>query len=598
MDTYKKHPKGFAIIGYLPQVMLREYSQACEYCYVDISEFGEIPITRIAISSFNSSIGKPDEGGGVCISYLPPLQEYARGFIDGYNSTFEPFINTIEAKKEMVLNSATKTSRSFVESYTENGKHGKGFELDNLYEDGFYEGERYKAWEIILQTPNEFIGYFNSNQQSTPNNDIKPTQTTGEVPPQMDAKTFFERRAVDNAELKEAIPELLKVIEDLHPLQKSEKQTDEYINTWRKTKYRDRTNIKLPTGETVEADINDPDMSIHDTFIDWLFDYFRKLYDDRTGKTIGYAFALDTLTVYHNQQVLNKRAVGQAIDRPNTNIDDVCDAINAEDNIDTSTNKNQQGTTLTIEEYPKESEIMNSNKSDIKQAREYLKYISHSDIIELVKAINKNQLDGDKIKQLLSDCLKRQFDGLPLQNDTLKKEVFNTFCLMVKNAETHIILYGIISINGSTPKPTIPKINTIAKIFVDEWMQPVAPTSTETPQPQTTNILEQSDNVKPKQQIGSFVDCLHHSNKEALMGKLHELIDGKQAKNIAVTIQALINLSILANYGSKRGLYGMMRTEFDFNCTDSGINKFLNSNNYLICNADTHQIEGILLGIK
>ena len=237
-------------------------------------------------------------------------------------------------------------------------------------------------------------------------------------------------------------------------------------------------------------------------------------------------------------------------------------------------------------------------KDNIKQAREYLKYISHSDIIELVKEINKNQLDSGKIKQLLSDCLKKQLDGLPILNDTLRKEVFNTFCLMVKNAETHIILYGIIRVNNSTPKPTIPQINTIAKIFVDEWMQSVVPTAAETPQPQTTNIPEQSDNVKPKQQIAPFRDCLHHSNKEALMGKLHELIDGKQAKNIAITIQALINLSMLANYGSKRTLYGMMRAEFTFNCTDSGINKFQNSNSPLISYTDIAPIERILSDVK
>jgi len=135
---------------------------------------------------------------------------------------------------------------------------------------------------------------------------------------------------------------------------------------------------------------------------------------------------------------------------------------------------------LTINEDSKESKIMNNNNTDaIKQAREYIQYVSHNDIIELVKKINENQLDGDMIKKMLSDCLNSQFTKLPIQNDTLKAEVFNTFCFMVKNAETNVFTYGIISITTFTldgkahttpPKPTIPKISTIARIFVDEWI--------------------------------------------------------------------------------------------------------------------------------
>jgi hypothetical protein len=117
---------------------------------------------------------------------------------------------------------------------------------------------------------------------------------------------------------------------------------------------------------------------------------------------------------------------------------------------------------------------MGMEKEALKKAREYKKYISYNDIIELVENINANYLDGVSIKKLLSDCLNIQIEKLPIQNDTLKKEVSNTFCLMVKNAETRIIAEGIVSMNGRIIKKTIPKINTIAEIFVNEWIDEYA----------------------------------------------------------------------------------------------------------------------------
>ena len=99
-----------------------------------------------------------------------------------------------------------------------------------------------------------------------------------------------------------------------------------------------------------------------------------------------------------------------------------------------------------INEHSKENEIMKNNDTEaLKHAREYTKYISHNEIIELVKQINKNETDAGFIKKMLTDCLNQQFQKLPIQNDTLKTEVFNTFCLMVKNTETRIFTYGIIS---------------------------------------------------------------------------------------------------------------------------------------------------------
>lgn len=224
---YKRHPQ----IEQIQKEMVTEYSKCCNYLYVEINDYGKIPIQTEQITFYNTMIGKPDteyvaptniayyryEGDpdpipmltprnftvyqrnqndpsetrciidGVCISYLPPLQDYAKGFIEGYNQEFKPsFIDTIEARKELVMNTALKECKcfSYVHSFIdpdkrhllkvtmslndfENKYHSLCKEkfnnrhvLTDLYHDGFYEGERYKAWEIIFETPNVFIDYF------------------------------------------------------------------------------------------------------------------------------------------------------------------------------------------------------------------------------------------------------------------------------------------------------------------------------------------------------------------------------------------------------------------------------------------------------
>jgi hypothetical protein len=146
------------------------------------------------------------------------------------------------------------------------------------------------------------------------------------------AKEYFESKTIGDCSLKMAIPELLKVIDDLCPLRESEQRTEGYIDSWRKTKFKQSYNRIYPSGEIIEIFVNNPDMTTHDRFVNWLFDYFHQLYKEKTGKTISYAYALGALTVYHNHQILNTRFRGELIDEPNTNIDDIRECINNEIN--------------------------------------------------------------------------------------------------------------------------------------------------------------------------------------------------------------------------------------------------------------------------
>lgn len=149
------------------------------------------------------------------------------------------------------------------------------------------------------------------------------------------AEKYFNRRAIDDNDLKKAIPELLSVIKDLTTLRNSVDRTDNYINNWRNSKVKQCVVLEID-GVPTEVDLAPEawDMTKHDRYINWLFAFFYKLYTDKTGETISYAFALDILTVYHNQQILSKRLILEnIIDRPNTNIDDVFDAIEQEANV-------------------------------------------------------------------------------------------------------------------------------------------------------------------------------------------------------------------------------------------------------------------------
>ncbi len=151
-NTYKKHPKGLELSVY-PNELLTRYQVDCEYLYLDIEGFGDIPIQKVAL--------KGVELKNIKIEKLP-LKEYAKGFIEGYNIDLIPFIDNNDTRVELVLKEGVfKGLKGFCE-------HGfvvneEMYQSDTMFESGVFEGKRYKAWEIILQTPSVFIKYFQDN---------------------------------------------------------------------------------------------------------------------------------------------------------------------------------------------------------------------------------------------------------------------------------------------------------------------------------------------------------------------------------------------------------------------------------------------------
>lgn len=166
MKQYKKHPEFIHTLS-IPPSLQQEYFRCCQYLYLNVDNYGEIPLQKLAMwDIMKENIGKhgitkENYKNSCVINVIPDLTEYARGFLDGYNEDFKPFINDAETLKEYIVNKACKGFSSLPRAYTPNGTY---YPHDELYKTGSYEGERYKAWEIILQTPSIFESYFTTEK--------------------------------------------------------------------------------------------------------------------------------------------------------------------------------------------------------------------------------------------------------------------------------------------------------------------------------------------------------------------------------------------------------------------------------------------------
>lgn len=100
-----------------------------------------------------------------------------------------------------------------------------------------------------------------------------------------------------------------------------------------------------------------------------------------------------------------------------------------------------------------------------------------------------------------------------------------------------------------------------------------------------------------KKQEKDFSTYLHHDNKDALIDKLHELIDGKRGKLVVTIIIALEKLNFIGGYETRAALYNAMRDEFGDIGANAGLNDFM-ANDYKISEIDLNRYIEILGNIK
>lgn len=74
-----------------------------------------------------------------------------------------------------------------------------------------------------------------------------------------------------------------------------------------------------------------------------------------------------------------------------------------------------------------------------------------------------------------------------------------------------------------------------------------------------------------------FKSYLHHHDKDALMIKLHELLDGNKGKVVAITIKALEQLGFMSVPDSRSAVYKAMRDAFGDIGSDQSINPIMNN---------------------
>jgi hypothetical protein len=97
---------------------------------------------------------------------------YDNAFAEGYNAGIVPFIDTPQAKKELIHKTATKSFLGFYINETM-------FDTAYFEKVGLDAGKRYKAWEIICQTPDEFVDYF--DKDNTPPTITPDTSTPQQI---------------------------------------------------------------------------------------------------------------------------------------------------------------------------------------------------------------------------------------------------------------------------------------------------------------------------------------------------------------------------------------------------------------------------------
>ena len=145
---YKKHPGVMEFLR-IPEEITKRYYVVCEYRYQDIPGFGEIPVPLFALLGAEYHKFEIPEK---C------FQAYAKGFIEGYNESLVPFIDTEAGRKEMLI---SETFEKGGKGFTSHHGHGNDvYRPKEFYELGIFEGKRYKAWNFIFETPYQFLDYF------------------------------------------------------------------------------------------------------------------------------------------------------------------------------------------------------------------------------------------------------------------------------------------------------------------------------------------------------------------------------------------------------------------------------------------------------
>lgn len=163
---------------YIPVNISKYFNERCKYILYSTKSIIAVPILEFAYEALVSFTF-------VKYPYLKKdfenqLESYATGFVDGYESSFTPFIVTPETLKESILIAIQIQKTGFPTSFNDIGTDMEKayFKESAFVEMGYKYGRNYRAWQILLETPKYFENEELFTQQAKDKNrKINPTKT-------------------------------------------------------------------------------------------------------------------------------------------------------------------------------------------------------------------------------------------------------------------------------------------------------------------------------------------------------------------------------------------------------------------------------------
>ena len=159
--------------GFIPQSIWDYYKNRNEFKYISTDTIKHIPVLKVSMEFHEI---REKENNEAYKEFMQCFPSYARGFLKGFEFDFTPFINTPETTKEMVLKGINiNMMKSFPEAnyVREDGTILKTYEEKHFYEFGLEVGKNYKAWLMVLQTPEIYKNEFPFTLGQKPQQRIK-----------------------------------------------------------------------------------------------------------------------------------------------------------------------------------------------------------------------------------------------------------------------------------------------------------------------------------------------------------------------------------------------------------------------------------------
>jgi len=125
----------------LPPAIADFYENKASFKFINTNQHFALfsKLTLLSLKKVNIELGQV------------PMTEYIKGLNEGYTQNFIPFIDTPEARKEIVLRAVIKSNSSIRMTRDQNKTY---FITNNdSYRHGFELGKVYRAWDYIFETP-------------------------------------------------------------------------------------------------------------------------------------------------------------------------------------------------------------------------------------------------------------------------------------------------------------------------------------------------------------------------------------------------------------------------------------------------------------